>query len=330
MHVTLRREASAQFTAHVYQDHPVIMSPDHIGEDGVAVDVIRVLRPLARLELLQEGQNAGGHLLRVEAELPAQRRVERLVLPRAAGNLVGVVVTELGVRRARLRRGRGARGRPLAVDAVERAHEAADARLREQPGGDQVREGDARHPRHLDRGERAAVDGHGAVGDLDGLGEEVRERQRDGAVPVALAPEYLWLGGLDHVLLPRPAHQVEGARVDGSVDGLELGDNLGGANVPSEVALDVRQRVERPRVHVDVRVGLAEVELVVRNAELLEQREGGVPAAGDGRVHRPAAHASRRGDDDHVPGVVQLAHKLDRVWDRLTACPIPWYMRLCD
>mmetsp|Transcript_226 Transcript_226/g.569 ORF Transcript_226/g.569 Transcript_226/m.569 type:complete len:293 (-) Transcript_226:47-925(-) len=291
MHVTLRREASAQFTAHVYQDHPVIMSPDHIGEDGVAVDVIRVLRPLARLELLQEGQNAGGHLLRVEAELPAQRRVERLVLPRAAGNLVGVVVTELGVRRARLRRGRGARGRPLAVDAVERAHEAADARLREQPGGDQVREGDARHPRHLDRGERAAVDGHGAVGDLDGLGEEVRERQRDGAVPVALAPEYLWLGGLDHVLPARCTHQVEGACIDCSIDGLELRDDLGRANMPSEVALDVRQRVKRARIHIDVGVGLAKMEFVVWDAKLLQQRKSGVPTTGDGCVHRVAAHA---------------------------------------
>mmetsp|Transcript_57736 Transcript_57736/g.171781 ORF Transcript_57736/g.171781 Transcript_57736/m.171781 type:complete len:230 (+) Transcript_57736:1123-1812(+) len=100
------------------------------------------------------------------------------------------------------------------------------------------------------------------------------------------------------------------------------------AHVPSQVALHVRHRVERPRVHVDVCVGLAEVELVVGDVEVPQQVERCVPTLGNRGVNALSLHASRCGDDDHVARLVQLPHDGYRPRNGLARRQVAWLVRL--
>ena len=72
--------------------------------------------------------------------------------------------------------------------------------------------------------------------------------------------------------------------------------------LPAEVLLGVERRARDGGVDVDVREGLAEVDLVVRDVEVLEGLERLVAARGDDGAHVAAVllHAPARGEDDVV------------------------------
>mmetsp|Transcript_5919 Transcript_5919/g.17585 ORF Transcript_5919/g.17585 Transcript_5919/m.17585 type:complete len:264 (+) Transcript_5919:684-1475(+) len=258
MAVSLRREPLGERAAHVDELDAAVAREDGVGEDGVAVDVPGVLAAPRGLVSLEEVEDALGRRLRPHAR-GGEGVVESAVLAEALRHLAGVVGAHLVHVHAVLA---ALCGGLVVVERAHRVEQQPQAPHGEREVDEHVREGDAHDPR-LD-------DGHGvnlrAVHDLHEGGEVGGEGRGDVSVVVGLAREHLAAARLDDVLVADESDLVEGPRANAALDGAHLV-----RRVPADVVGEgARARVERHRVDVKVRRGLAEVHLVVGDAVLLE------------------------------------------------------------
>mmetsp|Transcript_20946 Transcript_20946/g.42203 ORF Transcript_20946/g.42203 Transcript_20946/m.42203 type:complete len:469 (+) Transcript_20946:185-1591(+) len=285
--VALQRERLAHLPAHVQEDG-LPVDVQNVGEHGVAVDAGALDRPVVLLELVERGRDGlehGAALL-----LAVQLHVQVAVLHEARAQLRGVVDVEVDL----LLLGELLRVDRV-VDVLEREHQ-----LLQVAHAQAVRDGEV--------GERRAVDAphdqravHARVARLDEHREVPGDVLRDVHVEVHLTVQDLGLRGLLHGVVADEVHAVERARGDGVVGALHV-----------EVDAEVRRRVLRADEQVER--GLAKVNLVERDAELLDLVEREV--ADGQRLEHVGRLEALRGDDDLVPDLLELLDLGDLVRDR--------------
>mmetsp|Transcript_46312 Transcript_46312/g.106168 ORF Transcript_46312/g.106168 Transcript_46312/m.106168 type:complete len:501 (-) Transcript_46312:305-1807(-) len=329
--VALQRELAAHLAAHVEEEDVPLVSEQHIGEDRVAVDDMCVLKPLLRLVL---GEVRLEHAEQVVAAL-GERQVERAVRLEPLAHLRQIVRPHVqlieGEHRARRAGGR--------VHLAQRREKHFQPTWREAAIGDEVRESDPFDA--LQRERRDAVgDGRAGGGEVaaavrgDGALERLAHRREEAGdvgghvvVEEDLAAEHRPRGSLDHIVALQ-LHVVEVARRHHPR--LEL---RRGVDAPAEVLRSVHARgAGYGRVDVDMSERLAEVNLVVRDLELLEHPQRLMAARGNNHAHVPSrlSHQPRSADDNMVPRLLELTHQLHILLDRHAGGVVVRFGGLCD